>query len=366
MQSSLTRRSLLGTTAALCAGALVDPRAFTWELPCKKPLKSLARPSGRHVGIFSGQHELMKNAAAAQLIAREFDLLAIGNDLKMNRIHPLPDSYDFSYGDYDLAWAEQRGLLFRGHTLVWHNALPDWFRSNTARNTRAVMTDHITTVMKHYAGRIYSWDVVNEVVRTTDERPDGLRKWPWLETIGPEYIELAFHTAAAADPKAKLVLNENNFEHDLPDHARRREALLGLLMRLKKNKVPVTVLGTQGHIRADTPFATEGVRDFFKACQDLGLEIMVTELDVDDSNIPLPEVDAAVARKYAEYLDLVGPFASSITFEALADDPHLPKRPDGVAHRPNLFDQNYQPKLSYNSVSTSMSRLTKLNANTHK
>jgi endo-1,4-beta-xylanase len=336
-------------------------RTASSQMLDERPLKSLANRSARLVGVFSGQHELMKDPVAAQIIADEFDLLAIGNDLKMKRLRPMPDSYDFSYGDYDLAWAEKHGLLLRGHTLVWHMALPSWFRSYVnEENAQLVMTDHITTVMKHYAGKMYSWDVVNEPVRNIDNRLDGLRVWPWLEAIGPEYIEIAFHTAAAADPKAKLFLNENNFEHELPLHAQRRDTLLGLLTSLKNKKVPITGLGTQGHIRADTPFATQAVRDFFKACQDLGLEIMITELDVDDSNIPGPEVDTAVARKYAEYLDLVGPFASAITFEAVADDPNLPKRSDGLSHRPNLFDPAYEKKPSYKSAATSIGKLTKV------
>jgi endo-1,4-beta-xylanase len=325
-------------------------------------LKELARRSGRLIATFSGQHELMNDPIASSIISSEFDMIAIGNDLKMNRLHPAPDAYDFSFGDYDLAWSKRKRLLFRGHTLVWHNALPPWFRSYVNNgNAKNVMTDHITTVMKHYAGQFYSWDVVNEVVRTGDGRPDGLRAWPWLQTIGAHYIDIAFHTAAEADPKAKLILNENNFEHEIPLHTQRREALLQLLTRLKKSKVPIKGLGTQGHIRADTPFATAGVRDFFRACQDLGLEIMITELDVDDSGIDGPDVDQAVARKYAEYLDLVGPFANVITLEALTDYPDTPRRPDGQLHRPNLWDTNRERKLAYSATANSLSRLKSLN-----
>src|SRR5260370_3577284 len=257
MNSELTRRALIKGVAAICASALDLHKALAARDQESQisSLKAAAKHSGKLVAMFSGQYELMKIPVAAKTIATEFDMIAIGNDLKMNRIHPMPDAYQFSYGDYDVDWSQRNGLLFRGHTLVWHNALPAWFRSYVNKqNAERVMTDHITTVMKHYAGQIYSWDVVNEPMHA-DGRPDGLRVWPWLDLIGPDYLEIAFLVAAAADPRAKLVLNENNFDHDLPNHAQRRDTFLPLARRRKKNNDPVNSVGTQGHIRADIPFA---------------------------------------------------------------------------------------------------------------
>lgn len=357
MNSPFTRRSLLRRSAALAGGALALRNASRAQ-DSLLSLKAAAKSSGKLLAVFSGMHQLMYDNAAANLIASEFDMLAIGNDLKMFRIHPTPDTYDFHYGDYDLDWSKKNGLKFRGHTLVWHNGIPSWVRSYvTPSNGKQVMTDHITTVMKHYAGQMYAWDVVNEPVRNIDGRPDGLRAWPWLQSVGPDYIELAFHTAAAADPKAKLFLNENNIEWDIPLHEQRRGTLLQLLTRLKKNKTPITGIGIQGHIPAVVPLATEKLRTLLKQFQDLGLEIMITELDVDDTAIPGPQLDDFVARNYAEYLDLVGPFASVITFEQLSDDPNLAKRPDGLLHRPNIFDTTYQKKAAYNAAASSLAKM---------
>jgi endo-1,4-beta-xylanase len=359
MNADLTRRTLFKYLGAICASAIDLTSAHTTEgLTSQAPtLKARAQRSGKLVAMFSGQHELKIDTIAARTIATEFDMIAIGNDLKMNRIHPTPDTYDFSYGDWDLDWSERNGLLFRGHTLVWHNALPTWFRSYVNKeNAQRVMTDHISTVVKHYARKIYSWDIVNEPIHN-DGRADGLRVKPWLELAGPDYIEIAFRAAAAADPRAKLFLNECYVEHDLPVHAQRREALLQLAANLKKNNVPVTGIGIQGHIKADVPLATASMRSFLTSLQDLGLEIMITELDVDDTGIPGPQIDEAVARKYAEYLDLVGPFVSVITFEQLADDVNLPKRPDGLMHRPNLFDPSYQKKPAYDRAAKSLENM---------
>jgi len=345
----MNRRSMLKCLAGCCAAAVPFGAVVSGEADEEQagPLKALAKRSGKLVAMFTGSHELLTVPAAAQIIAAEFDMIAVGNDLKMNRVHPQPDQYNFSYADQDVAWSEKKGLLFRGHTLVWHNALPSWFASYVnPGNARQVMTDHITSVMGRYAGKIYSWDVVNEPIHH-DGRPDELRKKPWLDLVGDDYIELAFHTAAAADPKAKLILNECYIEDDLPGHAQRRNALLQLATGLKKKNVPITGVGIQGHLKADTPLSIDGMKSFMHSLQEANLEIHITELDVDDSAIPGPQVDDAVARKYGEFLDLVLPFATAITFEQLIDDPGLPKRSDGVPHRPNMFDAHYQKMPAY-------------------
>jgi endo-1,4-beta-xylanase len=350
----MNRRSLIKFLLAGAVGA-IDLRAtarLDAHAELTKTLKAEANAGELLVATFSGEHELTMEALAAKIIATEFNMLSVGNDLKMNRVHPLPDAYDFSYGDSDLDWSKRNNLLFRGHTLIWHNALPSWFRSCvSADNAERVMTDHITTVMKHYAGTIYSWDVVNEPIRNIDGRSDGLRNWPWLMTVGSDYIDIAFHAAAAADPLAKLILNENNVEHDLPLHAQRRATLLQLVTRLKRNNVPVNMIGIQGHIRADTPLATSELPALLSRIRSLGFDVAITELDVDDSGIAEPDVDEAVARRYAEFLALVAPFVSFISFQQLADgESYLPKRSDGFMHRTNLFDQNYQKTDAYYAV----------------
>jgi endo-1,4-beta-xylanase len=301
--------------------------------------------------MFTGAHELQFDPAASAIMADTFSMIAVGNDLKFaNRLRPTPDTYNFGAADYDVNWAASRGLLFRGHCLVWWNGLPNWFQSYvTPGNARQVMTDHISSVVRHYAGKIYSWDVVNEPIHN-DNRPDGLRRKPWVDLIGPEYIDIAFQTAHAADPKARLVLNECYIEHATPGEIGRRADLLALAARLKKAGVPITAIGVQGHLRGNTPLDKPGMTKFLKQIQDLGLEIMITEFDVDDVDVPGPLIDQTVASKYGEFIDLMGPFVKVITFEGVRDDPSQPKRSDGLTHRPNMFDADYKPTAAYSAV----------------
>jgi endo-1,4-beta-xylanase len=241
-----TRRKLLELASK--AGFYSSVSGLALNLEAAEPtLKSAAMKRGKLIGMYTTAHELQAHPEVDQIIEREFDMLADGNDLKMDMLRPTPTTFDFSTGDWAVAWAKQHNMVVRGHCLVWHNALPKWFQSYAnPGNAQQLMTNHITTVMKHYAGQIYAWDVVNEPIH--NDSADGLRLKPWAQLIGFDYIGLAFKTAAAADPLAKLVINENTLEHDNPVCASRRTALLNLVTKLKQTQVPINAVGLQSHI----------------------------------------------------------------------------------------------------------------------
>jgi endo-1,4-beta-xylanase len=334
---TMNRRVFLQTLSATVAGitatavaqpALVKPSAVA-------SLRLAAQQSGKVLGMYTVQYQLLHDPQATAMIAEGFSLIADGNDLKFSdRLRPSPDTFNFSLGDIAVNWAQQHHKLFRGHCLIWWNGLPKWFNSYVnQKNAEQVMTKHISTVVKHYAGRVYAWDVVNEPLHG-DGRPDGLRRKPWVDLLGgPQYIDIAFHTAADADPGARRVLNECYIEHNTPGEIGRRATLLALATRLKKSGVPITTIGLQGHLRGATPLDGPGLTKFMQQVQDLGLDIMVTELDVDDVDVPEPKIEQTVADKYSQFLDIVSPYVRVITFEGLQDDP-------AALHTHNLFLHN--------------------------
>jgi endo-1,4-beta-xylanase len=322
-------QSLSATVAGITSNAVAQP--VLAKPSAAASLKVAAQQSGKILGMYTVSHQLQFDPQAAAMIAEGFSLIADGNDLKFaNRLRPSPDTFDFRSGDIAVNWAQQHHKLVRAHCFVWWNALPKWFNSYVnQKNAEQVMVKHITTVAKHYAGRVYSWDVVNEPIHN-DGRPDGLRRKPWVDLLGPQYLDIAFHTAADADPKPRRVLNECYIEHNTPGEIGRRESFLALATRLKKASVPITTIGIQGHLRGATPLDGPGLTKFMKQVQDLGLDVMVTELDVDDVDVPGPKIAQTVADKYSEFLDIVGPYVKVITFEGLQDDPVAP-------HTHNLF-----------------------------
>jgi len=143
--------------------------------------------------------------------------------------------------------------------------------------------------------------VVNEAIEPQDGRSDNLRKTPWLELLGADYIKLAFQVAAEADPNALLVYNDYGLEYDTDEHDAKRSAVLKLLERLKTQGAPIHAFGMQSHLQGhETRLNPEKLRRFLADIASLGLKILVTELDVVDSGLPadVAKRDRIVASVY--------------------------------------------------------------------
>jgi endo-1,4-beta-xylanase len=155
----------------------------------------------------------------AQLVDHEAAILFTEDDLLWWRLRPTPDSdLDFQYADQFMAFAERNQQLVLGAHLVWDEGFgEEWSEDDLwgldEESARRLPFDTVEQVVGRYRGRVAGWIVVNEAIDAHEE--DGLRRdYPWYETIGPSYIEEAFHVAHDADPDATLLLNEFGFETD--------------------------------------------------------------------------------------------------------------------------------------------------------
>ncbi|HBE54360.1 MAG TPA: glycosyl hydrolase family 10, partial [Cyanobacteria bacterium UBA11369] len=132
-------------------------------------------------GAASDRKHLSSNPMLAKSFAEECSILVSEDDLKWAPLRPTPNTFDFSQGDWLLQFAQSHNMQFRGHVLVWHQRMPTWFKEVVNRqNAEKFLLDHIAKVAGHYAGKLHSWDVVNEAIRPGDGRADGLRtNTPW-------------------------------------------------------------------------------------------------------------------------------------------------------------------------------------------
>ena len=153
--------------------------------------------------------------------------------------------------------------------------------------------------MPHYAGRLQSWDVVNEPFWLGRDGPGTFRPGPWLTAFGDDYVERAFRRTAALDPNATLVLNEAWTECDSPVGQAVRASLLALVDRLQHAGVKLGAVGLQGHILPAEPWDGGRFGDFLHGLAERKLDIDVTELDVVDD--PLR---GDVARRDGEAAEL--------------------------------------------------------------
>lgn len=341
----------------------------------KVSLKQRAAAKGIIFGASATGKELSDKQLAARL-AQECELFVPGWELKWSAGDTLlrPDLHKFDFTDADqlATFARNRDLLFRGHTLVWHQSLPSWFKDKVNRqNAEAVLVKHIKTVMGHYAGEMHSWDVVNEALAhdPTQGRSDGLRQTPWLEFLGPNYLELAFRTAAKTDPKAMLVYNDYGLEYSLRKDLVKRDRVLKLLERLKSKGTPIHALGIQAHLwgNAAGDFNAKKLRTFLKDVASLGLKILITELDVVDKALPKnPSVrDRIVAQTYEDFLSVVldEPAVTAVITWGLSDRhswiAESYPRSDGAPVRPLPLDRDFKPKLAWNAMARAFDQAPK-------
>jgi endo-1,4-beta-xylanase len=322
-------------------------------------LREAAASRGICFGTAVQGRELIGNSHYSEILAKQCGILVPESGLKWDALRPAPEQFDFSEGDQIEQFAVAHAMLLRGVPLVWEQALPAWFAPTVnLENARQILLDHISTVAGHYAGRMHSWDVVNEAIKIEDGRADGLKATPWLHFLGQEYIEMAFHAAHQADPKALLIYNENRLEFEYPAAEQKRQAVLALLTRLVKQGVPIHGLGIQSHLTAEMDATGPGFKRFLHAVEDLGLTIMVTEMDVRDHLLPqdIAVRDALVAKQYYNYLSFMLHFRSVKTVLAwgLSDRStwlsKVSPREDGLPVRPLLYDAELRPKPAFAAV----------------
>lgn len=385
----LTRRRFLSSGVAIGGSLSARPQASAlligyshqvWDSPktasgpitAGGSLKAHGQRHGLLVGAAVDARLLNSDEIYARVLSEQYSVLVAEGAMKWKALRPAPDKYSFADGDTLVAFAERNNIQVRGHNLVWHEALPDWFRSSvTKENARQYLVDHIMTVGTHYRGKIQSWDVVNEAVLPKDDRSDGLRKSPWMTLLGPDYIDIAFRTARQADPHALLTYNEYGLEYDNDEDEERRAFTLKLLRRMKAANVPLDAVGIQSHIKAGQPSTFgSGLRNFMASVREMGLQIYITELDVNEDDLPYDDVarrDDAIAELYRQYLSevLADPAVNAVLTWGVSDShTWLNNGPTHKRKQPNRpqrslpFDNDYRPTESFFAIRDSFDART--------
>ncbi len=329
-----------------------------------RPLKARAEENGLLFGTAADRGALSGDPDYADRVVAECAMVTPENSMKWERIRPEPDRFDFGNADWLVDFAEARGLLVHGHTLVWDKQMPAWFdQVDDGKTAERVMIGHIETVAGRYAGRLRSWDVVNEAINPDDGRGDGLRATHWLRLLGPDYVDLAFRVASEVDPGAIRVWNDFGIEFDDDWSAPRREALLDQLTALVARGTPIDALGIQSHLSADPGHDFGPFDRFLSEVADLGLDVMITELDMRDAHLPADEAvrDGMVAETYKNYLDVVlaWPNVRSVAVWGLSDRhswlSEFEPRDDGLPVRPLPLDRQLARKPAWSAISCALS-----------
>lgn len=299
--------------------------------------------SGFMVGTAVQTNYLNNEPAYAQTVVREFNTLMPEYEMKFWPLSTARGQYDFSRADALVNFAQNNNMYFRAHALIWHESLPGWLtsRSWTRDELIQIMREHITTVVTRYRGRIPIWDVVNEAI---DEN-GNLRNTIYLQTIGPDYIDLAFRFAREADPNVKLYYNDYGTEGS----GAKSDAVYNLVRGLIQRGVPINGVGLQMHLGLAWSPSAQDVTNNMARLAALGLDIQITEMDVRTLNGSgtTQQRFEAQAVLYQRMLDvcLLQPRCTGFSVWGVTD-----KYTWLRGENPLLFDANYQPKPAYTAL----------------
>ena len=364
--ASRVNSTLSGTSGAAslnCGGALrnvflpgVASPFPSGTAPSTGTLRQAAE--GRHITVgAAAASAYLTEADYSAILGSEFSQLQAENEMKFGVIHPRPDTdpnpYNFKGGDALVAFAQSHNMLVRGHTLVWHNQVPDWVKNGgySASQLADILHGHIKTVMTHYASKVYAWDVVNEAFSD-----DGtMRHTIWYDQPGigagkgTKYIEQAVRWAHEADPSAKLFYND----YDAEMINKKSDAIYKMAKDFKKRGVPLDGVGFQTHIslKFDDPAKLASVAKNLERFAKLGVELQITELDIrlNDSS---PTSLSAQAKLYGEITTLCvqQPACKAVQTWGFTDKHSwIPQFYKGQGWA-LLWDDNYQKKPAYEAV----------------
>ncbi|MFI1521851.1 endo-1,4-beta-xylanase [Kitasatospora cineracea] len=308
-------------------------------------LRDLAEAKGSYFGTALTQSNLNSSTITA-IAGTQFDMVTPGNEMKWDTTESSAGNFNFGPGDQIVSFAKAHSMRVRGHTLVWHSQLPNWVSSLPTAQVQAAMENHITTEATHYKGQVYSWDVVNEPFNE-----DGsLRTDAFYNAMGSGYIADALRTAHAADPNAKLYLNDYNIE----GLGAKSDAMYQLVSSLKQQGVPIDGVGFESHfIVGQVPSTLKANIQRFTA---LGVNVAITELD---DRMPVPASAANLAQQATDYAYVVNSCLAvsgcvGVSQWGVGDpDSWIPGFFSGYGAA-TMYDDNYQPKAAYNAAVTAL------------
>jgi endo-1,4-beta-xylanase len=337
--------------------ALISLLVPALALPPNQSLRRAADSAGVLVGTAVRPAQLSEPAYALTL-GREFNMVEPEDAMKWHTLRPTADTFDFRQGDEIVRFAQAHEMKIRGHCLVWGRDNPDWLASGhfTAAQLSELLHNHILQVMKHYAGQVFAWDVVNEGLDENGNVRDSLwhnQPGIGLAGHGTAYIEQTFRWAHEADPHALLFYNDAEGE----GLSRKSDAIYAMVKDLKQRGVPLDGVGLQLHL-SKLDIDTAAIAVNISRLTALGVQVHITELDValpvDGRGDLLRQPD--LQRQAEVYRRVVRACLQSAGCTAIQTWGFTDKyswigsSSRGSRGQGLLFDRMYQPKPAYEGV----------------
>ena len=294
----------------------------------------------------------------ASTLAREYNLVEPEDAMKWWVVRRDAASFDFRQGDEIVRFAQGHRMKVRGHCLVWGHDNPQWLAQGhfTSAQLSELLREHIDKMMKHYAGQVFAWDVVNEALdENGDVRDSVWYNQPGIGLAGEDtaYIEQAFRWAHESEPQALLFYNEAEGE----GINRKSDAIYAMVKNFKRRGIPIDGVGLQLHVpdlNVDIPAIAANIARLTA----LGLQVHITELDV---SLPVNAGGEALhsedlVRQAEIYRGIVraclmSPGCTAIQTWGFTDKySWIGSHSRGTRGQALPFDRGYKPKAAYHAI----------------
>jgi endo-1,4-beta-xylanase len=328
---------------------------------------SLRQESGK-VGLLVGaavNPAWFSQPEYAHTLAREFNMVEPENVMKWTTIEPELGRFNFVPGDAVVAFAEAHQMKVRGHNLLWGVHNPRWLVQGhfSPQELRRIMKTHITREARHYRGKVFAWDVVNEAFDSAGHLKHSIwydRPGIGLAGNGTAYIAQAFRWAHAADPLALLFYND----YDAEGLNAKSNAIYAMVKDFKRRGVPINGVGLQMHL-LNLNRIPSSVEANIARLGRLGVQAHITEMDV-----ALPTGNgrpgaAELAKQAAIYRHMATACAEQPACTAFQTwgftDKYswIPGFTKGRLGAALLFDAHYKPKPAYWAVVHAFAKIAK-------
>src|SRR5690348_11408507 len=365
--AAATAAVLTGASAAYALGNQAG--ASSRFHPPADSLGALAAPINLRIGNAINMDKLNVDAAYTSIVANQFTTVTPENVMKWDSIEPTRGQLNFAPGDKLISFAQAHGQLVRGHTLLWHNQIPSWLTTGVNNGTisndqlRDILKQHIFAEVGHYKGKIWQWDVANEVFANSwDPHPlaDGINGDDfWVSHLGEGIVADAFRWAHQADPNALLFYNDFNISGQDGTNAK-ADAVYAWAKKLQAQGVPINGIGEQGHLDTQYGFSGAQFQADLARYASLGLKVAITEADVrtfvettDSLQTPTDNLaQFAQPFEFDQELKACLAVSSCISFtiwDVDDADSWVPGVFAGEGYA-TLYDTNLQPKTAYTTL----------------
>nr|AFK83739.1 endo-1,4-beta-xylanase [uncultured bacterium 35A20] len=299
-----------GHTATITINTTTKAQTDIMSLP---PLKETLGEHFANVGnIFNPSDATSASGINNTRLTRHFNILTMENNMKpsylggsLNGTTVTPSSTNIATAQRMVDAARASGFKVVGHTLLWHSQNAGWMNTTnlpahndnetTRQNSLTIMKNYITAVAGHdaFKGKIYSWDVLNEVfpdsgyTSSSDWKTVMRSENPWFRAIGSDFVYEGFLAARLADPNAILYYNDYN-----TDQASKAAMIRDMVRDVNQKylsgsdkpageaagRLLIEGIGMQEH--HNTGVSASSIETTIKMFKALGVEIAVSELDV--------------------------------------------------------------------------------------